>query len=103
MITNLLNYPNPFSNNTNFIFEHDLTNTSIDIVVNIYTVSGRLVKSITDSRANSGRRVDDLQWNGRSDYGNKLANGVYLYKINITSSELNLSRESDFMKLVIIN
>lgn len=100
---NVYNYPNPFSTNTDFTFEHDLVNTSLDVVVNIYTVSGKLVKSIVESRFSSNGRISDLNWNGRDDYGNKLAKGIYLYKIKISAAELNLSRESDFMKLVIIN
>lgn len=102
-IKNVLNYPNPFSTNTDFTFEHDLINTNLDINVNIYTVSGKLVKSIVDNRFSSTGRINDINWNGRDDYGNKLAKGIYLYKIKVVASELNLSRESDFMKLVILH
>ncbi len=102
-ITNIYNYPNPFSTYTEFAFNHDLVNTELDIVINIYTVSGKLVKSITDNRFSSGTLISDLSWDARDDYGNKLAKGIYLYKINLYSSQLNLRRESDFSKLVILN
>ena len=102
-IKNVLNYPNPFSTNTDFTFEHDLINTNLDISVNIYTVSGKLVKTIVENRFSSSGRISDINWNGRDDYGNKLAKGIYLYKIKVAASELNLSRESDFMKLVILH
>jgi len=102
-ITNVYNYPNPFSTSTDFTFEHDLSNTSLELSVSIYTVSGKLVKSIVDSRFASGNRITDLSWDGRDDYGNKLAKGIYLYKINLWAPELNLSRESDFSKLVVLN
>ena len=99
----VFNYPNPFSTNTNFTFEHDLRNANLDVLINIYTVSGKLVKTIQDQKFASGSRVDDINWDGRDDFGSKLAKGVYLYKIKIASNELNLSRESDFQKLVILN
>ncbi len=102
-ISNAYNYPNPFTTRTEFLFDHDLTNSQVDIGINIYTISGKLVKSITDSRFASGSRINDIVWDGRDDFGNKLAKGIYLYKINLSSSELNLSRESEFLKLVVLN
>ena len=102
-INNVYNYPNPFSTNTNFTFEHDLTNSNLDILVNVYTVSGKLVKTIQTQRFASGSRVNDVAWNGNDDFEGNLAKGIYFYKIKITSPELNLSRESDFQKLVILN
>jgi len=102
-LKNVYNYPNPFSTSTMFTFDHDLRNQNLDILINIYTVSGRLVKSIQEQRFGAGSRVNDINWNASDDFGSKLAKGVYLYKIKISSSELNLHRESDFQKLVILN
>ena len=103
MLSNIFNYPNPFSTSTRFLFDHDLRGGTLDIVINIFTLSGKLIKTIEETRSGSGRRVDDVLWDARDDFGNRLANGVYLYKINASSPELGESRESDFMKMVIIN
>jgi len=97
------NYPNPFSTNTQFTFEHDLVNTDLDIAIGIYTISGKLVKTIIENRYSQGSRLSDIYWDGRDDYGNKLAKGIYLYKINLSAPQLNLSRESDFQKLSILH
>ena len=102
-VFNVYNYPNPFSSNTNFMFEHDLNNANLDIQIDIYSMSGRLIKTIQEQRFGAGRRISDINWNGRDDFGNKLAKGIYIYKIKLSSSELNLQRESDFHKLVILN
>lgn len=102
-IENVYNYPNPFGDNTDFTFEHDLINTNIDILVDIYTVSGKLVKQIKTQRYSTGSRIMDVNWDARDDYGGKLARGIYLYKIKLVSNELNVERESDFSKLVILN
>ncbi|MBT8234284.1 MAG: type IX secretion system sortase PorU, partial [Saprospiraceae bacterium] len=102
-INNVYNYPNPFSTQTNFTFEHDLGNSNLDIVINIFTVSGKLVKTIQTQRFASGSLINDVPWNANDDFESKLAKGIYFYKINISSPELNLRRESDFQKLVILN
>ncbi len=96
----VINYPNPFVNNTEFSFEHDLANTNLEIRVNIYTISGKLVKSIVDNQYSSGYRINNLKWEGKDDFGSNLAKGVYLYKIILHATNLNLRRESDFGKIV---
>ena len=95
------NYPNPFTTLTNFQFEHDLAGSDIDVYIDIYSVAGRLVKTIEENIFASGYRVDDIQWNARDEFGSSLGKGLYLYKIKVISRELNLVRESDFEKLVI--
>jgi hypothetical protein len=99
-ISRVYNYPNPFTTFTQFQFEHDLINTEIDIVVNIYTITGKLIKSITQTKYSSGFRVNDIGWNGNDDFDSGLARGIYLYKIHIHSKSLNQSRESKFEKLI---
>lgn len=96
------NYPNPFTTSTSFQFEHDLVGSDIEVYVDIYTVSGKLVKTIEKNIFASGYRVEDLEWNAQDDYGSSLAKGLYLYKIKVISRELNQMRESDFEKLVIL-
>ena len=84
------------------MFEHDLVGSDLEVFVDIYTVSGRLVKTIEQNVFSSGYRVDDVKWDAKDDYGSGLARGLYLYKIKVVSRELNQYRESDFEKLVII-
>lgn len=102
-IENVFNYPNPFSTSTNFTFEHDLINTDIEVIVSIYTISGKLVKSIVEERFSQGSRISDIHWDAKDDYGNRLAKGIYLYKIKVYSPQLNVSRESDFRKMAILH
>lgn len=101
-LRHVLNYPNPFSSVTNFRFEHDLPDQELDIAVNIYSMSGKIVKSISRSKISPGYQISDISWDGTDDYGNKLANGIYIYKIKVFSPEYNISRESKFEKLVIL-
>lgn len=101
-LQNVYNFPNPFSTNTRFTFEHDMAGQQSRVVVNIYTVTGKIVKSVEQSLTFSGNRCFELNWDGKDDFGQKLGRGVYLYKIKVYSDSLGLSRESDFSKLVVL-
>jgi len=102
-----LNYPNPFTDRTCFQFDHNIENIDLDVQINIYTVSGRLVKQIQTSIFSDGalRQDDCIEWDGRDDYGGRLARGVYLYKVKVRALNAGsdtLSSESEFEKLVLL-
>lgn len=106
-LTNVLNYPNPFVNRTCFMFDHNQIG-DIDVLVSIYTVAGRLVKTI-EERIDGGTgkvtRENCLEWDGKDDFGDDLARGVYLYKVRLRNSSTGVvsdKKESEFEKLVII-
>ena len=99
-LTHVLNYPNPFTSNTNFQFEHNVPGESLDISVEIFTVSGRLIKTIRKEILTNSNRVADINWDGKDDYGDSIGKGVYVYKLKIrTPSNASAFR---FEKLVIL-
>ncbi len=83
MISNVLNYPNPFSTSTRFVYT--LTGEQPAFFkIQIMTVSGRIVKEIGMDELGPlkiGTHITDYQWDGRDEYGDRLANGVYLYRV----------------------
>lgn len=87
-ITNVLNYPNPFSTSTQFVFT--LTGEVPDVfTIRIMTMSGKVVKEITKEELGEirlGVNKTKYRWNGRDDFGNQLGNGVYLYKVIMSSN-----------------
>ena len=102
VIENVLNYPNPFINYTEFWFNHN-SSTPLNVTIQVFTVSGKLVKTIlgtTDSFGNNSFSRD-FYWDGRDDFGDKVAKGVYIYKLNVRSESLNKS-VSKIEKLVIL-
>ncbi len=99
-LINVFNYPNPFRSGTTFQFEHDMPNTDLEILIEIYSITGKLVKTLKEIKYSSGFRVNDMFWEGNDDFGLSLARGIYLYKITAHSKELNQTRESKFEKLV---
>ncbi len=83
-VTNVYNYPNPFKDNTAFTFQHNYGG-NINVSIKIYTVSGRLIKKI-DKPAVTDKFVV-INWAGTDEDGEKLANGVYLYKLTVTGDD----------------
>jgi hypothetical protein len=79
----VLNYPNPFTTNTSFWFEHNKPNENLDVSVRIYTITGKLVKTIKQTINTQGNRSFEIMWNGKDDYGDKLSTGVYIYSLSV--------------------
>ncbi|MCC6461260.1 MAG: type IX secretion system sortase PorU [Saprospiraceae bacterium] len=104
-LDHVLNYPNPFTTNTYFQFEHNLAGQALDIQISIFSVSGKLVKTILHTANADGFRVTDIGWDGKDEYGDTLAKGVYLYRVKVRGTDLSgntAGAESDFEKLVIL-
>lgn len=114
-VTHFYPYPNPFSTSTRFVFT--LTGSEIpdQIKIQIFTVSGKLVREITQDELGPlriGNNISEYAWDGRDEFGDLLANGTYLYRVKIQHSNGNAlgnrSTASDkafdngFGKLVII-
>ncbi len=99
-IRHLFNYPNPFTNNTAFYFEHNQSSTQLDVMIQIFTVSGRLVKTIDASLFSDGFRLGPIEWDGLDDFGNKIGRGVYFYKASLRNESGNTIEKLE--KLVIL-
>ena len=95
-LSNVLNYPNPFSTQTYFVYTLTGSEAPADFRLQIYTVSGRLVRELTQVELGPlrvGTHRTDLPWDGTDSYGDPLANGVYLYRILAKDAE---GKELDF-------
>ena len=98
-INHLYNYPNPFTSNTKFMFEHNQSCDNMDVQVQVYTISGRLVKTILEKVQTVGFRTEGLNWDGKDDFGDKLARGVYIYRLSIKTDAGETAQKTE--KLVI--
>ncbi len=84
MISNLLNYPNPFTTSTAFVFTVTGAVVPQNIRIQILTITGKVVREITKDELGPihiGRNITEFKWDGTDMYGGKLANGVYLYRV----------------------
>ncbi len=84
MISNMLNYPNPFTTSTAFVFTITGSEVPQNIKIQILTITGKIVREITKDELGPlhiGRNITEFKWNGTDMYGARLANGVYLYHV----------------------
>jgi FlgD Ig-like domain len=84
MISNLLNYPNPFTTSTAFVFTLTGSEVPREFKIQILTVTGKIVREITREELGNiriGRNITDFKWDGTDQFGQKLANGTYLYRV----------------------
>ena len=76
--------PNPFSYTTNISFVMDQPSL-VDVA--IYNVKGQLVKSFNSAMTSQENETVDFSWNGKSDAGKTLSNGVYLYLVKVNGQD----------------
>lgn len=101
-ISKVLNYPNPFVNYTEFWFNHNRPDETLDVQVQIFTVTGKVVWTKNASLPPSGSYLSrEITWDGRDDFGDRIGKGVYVYKITVKSALTN-QRVEKFEKLVIL-
>lgn len=99
-IERLYNYPNPFTTHTSFYFEHNMPEINLDVLIQIFTVSGKLVKTIETPMFTDGYKSDAIDWDGLDDFGSKIGKGVYIYRVRVkTPSDKVIEK---FEKLLIL-
>ena len=92
-VTEILNYPNPFSTRTQFVFTLTGVEPPSDISIQIFTVAGNVVREIDETELGNvhiGRNFTDYWWDGTDDFGDPLANGVYFYRVVVQDSGENV-------------
>jgi len=84
VIDYIYNYPNPFSNQTTFLFYHNYSEP-VDVKVKIFTIAGRLVQQI-EKYGVTDRNVK-IAWDGRDKDNDPCGSGVYLYKLLVSPTD----------------
>ncbi|GIX05702.1 MAG: hypothetical protein KatS3mg115_0105 [Candidatus Poribacteria bacterium] len=86
----VLNAPNPFNplsaETRGTFFTFRVTQPAERAIVKIYTVAGRLVRTLESSPVQRG--LNEIYWDGRDASGRLLANGVYFYKVRLEAVHL---------------
>jgi hypothetical protein len=72
------NFPNPVSGNTTFHFRHNVLDP-VDVDILVYASNGALVRRIQAGQINT--RIVEIPWDTRDAQGEKLSQGIYLYRI----------------------
>lgn len=99
-LDHVLNYPNPFTTNTAFYFENNKCCQDLEVQIQIFTVSGKLVKTINTHVQTEGYKSDGISWDGKDDFGDEIGKGVYIYRVKVRTSEGETADK--YEKLVIL-
>ncbi|MBW6461045.1 MAG: type IX secretion system sortase PorU, partial [Bacteroidales bacterium] len=83
VIEELMNYPNPFFENTTFVFSHNQPDSELDISLRIFSMAGHVVKTFERKLVAGGYRTEPIYWDGCDEGGYPLSQGIYLYKIMV--------------------
>jgi hypothetical protein len=100
-LTNVLNYPNPCVNHTEFWFTHNKPNEPLEVQVQVLTITGKVVWTRNQTITTPGFLSREISWDTRDDFGNKIGKGVYVYKLTVKTTLTNMKTEK-FEKLVIL-
>jgi hypothetical protein len=100
-VEHVLNYPNPFTTKTFFWFEHNQPSTDLAVKIEIFTVSGKLIKTLSQTINTPGNRSNEIEWDGRDEYGGKIGRGVYVYRLKVKT--LNGKTANKWERLVILD
>jgi hypothetical protein len=99
MISNMLNYPNPFTTSTAFVFTLTGSEVPQNIRIQILTITGKIVREIKKEELGPiriGRNITEFKWDGTDEFGSQLANGIYLYRVitNLNGRSLDKYRST---------
>jgi hypothetical protein len=101
ILQHVLNYPNPFTDETRFSFEHNRSGENLSVRIEIFSSKGQLVKTIVGETKYSEFRVNDITWDGRGESGQKLESGLYIYRVFVRSL-VDGAKNTEYEKLVLI-
>lgn len=94
-ITQVLNYPNPFSTSTRFVFTLTGSEIPSNFKIQIMTITGKVVREITEDELGPlhiGKNITTFAWDGKDQFGDQLANGVYMYRVLTKLNGENIMR-----------
>ena len=85
-IYNVFNFPNPFVSDTQFCFE---VTEVFDLRLDLFSLGGRKIWSYVDQNRNAGFHT--IEWHGKDSFNGEIANGVYIYRLNIIGNNSTAS------------
>ncbi|TAL81617.1 MAG: type IX secretion system sortase PorU [Bacteroidetes bacterium] len=97
VLKNLLNYPNPFLNETSITAEHNRPESELDITINIFNLDGRTVKILKTKVTSTGYSLPPIIWDGNDDGGKRVGRGIYPYTVIVVASGGETTRTSGRM------
>ena len=99
-LSDVLNYPNPFTTSTAFYFGHNRAGEILEVELQIFDLSGRMIATINENIYDNGYRVGPINWDGTTNSGKKLGSGIYIYHFNVKGTDGTYANDTE--KLIIL-
>ncbi len=99
-LKDLMNYPNPFSTETWFTFNHNQAFSELDVRIDIFDLQGRQVDRIEKQMTSPGFRAEPIRWDGVSSDGRPLSNGMYIYRLMIKGPDGKRAMQTEKLLLL---
>ncbi len=101
-ISEVLNYPNPFSGETQFGFKHNKIGVMLDITISIFDYQGNPVAELHQKSNTGGTGIEPIYWNGENAHGDVVDDGFYLYRVKVVDQSGNITyRQQRMMKITL--
>jgi len=97
LLKNLLNYPNPFLNETSIRAEHNRPDATFDVAINIFNLNGRIIKIIKTKIPATGYTLPPVVWDGNDNGGNRVGKGIYPFSVIVMTENGETARTSGRM------
>lgn len=101
LIRNVWNYPNPLSEKTKFVIEHNQAGKPLELQIEIYSSSGERIQ-ILNHLAESPSNRYEVEWDGLNQFGQRINQGLYFYRLTLRSIENN-ARGYAIRKMIVVN
>lgn len=85
ILKNLLNYPNPVSDATTFRAEHNRPDAEMNVLINIYSMNGRIIRIIKTTVPATGYELPPITWDGNDNGGRRVGQGMYPYTVTVST------------------
>ncbi|MFA6057623.1 MAG: type IX secretion system sortase PorU [Taibaiella sp.] len=85
-ISDIYNYPNPVTDVTHIVFQHNQEGEEMDVTLQIFNASGALARTLKQNIVTTGNRTEIL-WDGLGENGTPLFRGVYFYRLTAKTSK----------------
>lgn len=100
-IDHLNNYPNPVKNLTEFVVNHNRSGDDMELQFHLYSPKGEIIKSFAQTIEDCSSNLSFFEWDGKDDFGNKLRDGIYIYRVSLRSLT-DGAKNQRFQKLVLL-
>ena len=100
ILNNLINYPNPFTDQTSITAEHNRPDNNLTVRINIYSMSGKIIRIIETTVIAEGYKLPPIIWDGNTVDGKRVGRGIYPYSVTVTSEAGEIARVSGRMVIL---